>query len=279
MRTLVIGATGMLGRDIIDATPSGVELVWPRTGRIDLTKSELVQQALDDARPDCVINTAGYTAVDGAEDEPDAAAAVNGAAVTHLAVACANRDITLVHFSTDYVFSGRSDRPYREDDVCEPVGAYARSKRSGELGILQSGARGLIIRTQWLFGTHGRSFPRTMVHRASARLPTRVVDDQVGRPTYTRDLSQWTWALVQRRARGIVHAANAGTGTWFDVARRIFEHMDAADLLSPCSTSEYPTRAIRPANSVLDTSRLAALVGEPRWWMAALDEFLETVSS
>ena len=276
MRVLVLGSTGMLGHDLVAAAPRDVELVHSRLGRIDLTNDRLVQHALDETRPDHVVNAAGYTAVDRAEDEPGLAEAVNGRAVSHLAAACSARDITLVHFSTDYVFSGSSARPYREEDSSEPVGAYGRSKRAGEIGIAESGARALIVRTQWLFGVCGHSFPRTMWERAEARLKTRVVNDQVGRPTFSRDLSTWTWQLVRKGVVGTFHAANSGTATWFDVAQHVFQRAGAAGLLSSCSTADYPTRAVRPAYSVLDTSALEAQLGMPAApWTDALRRFMD----
>src|SRR5437870_1152763 len=187
----------MLGRDLVNAAPAGVAIVMPSVDRLDVTRHGAVEHALDETDPAWVINATGYTAVDRAEDEPDVAMLVNGAAVRNLAECCAARGIGLVHFSTDYVFSGRTSRPYREDDDCAPLNAYARSKRAGELAIMESGARALVVRTQWLFGEHGRSFPRTMHERATAGISTRVVDDQIGRPTYCRDLALVTWRLVE----------------------------------------------------------------------------------
>jgi dTDP-4-dehydrorhamnose reductase len=276
MRVLMFGAGGMLGRDLVATVPGDVELVWGEGRRVDLTDTAAVCAAIDATNPAYIVNAAGYTDVERAEDEPDAAEAVNGAAVSRLAAACAAHDTTLVHFSTDYVFPGHATRAWREEDRCEPVSAYARSKRSGELGIAASGARALVIRTQWLFGLHGRSFPRTMWERATERMPTRVVNDQWGRPTYSRDLAAWTWRLVGAGTLGTVHAANGGEATWFDVARPVFAQAGATELLSPCSTAEFPTRAARPRYSVLDTSLLTRLLGEePRPWDVALAEFLE----
>jgi dTDP-4-dehydrorhamnose reductase len=279
MRVLILGANGMLGRDVAAAAPAGVELVRSRLPRVDIADQRMVQRALDETRPRWVINAAGYTAVDRAEEELDAAMAINGLAVGIVAAACADRDVALVHFSSDYVFSGRSSLPYMEDDDREPVSVYGRSKLAGEIALAQSGARALLIRTQWLFGLHGRSFPRTMWERASARSRTRVVDDQWGRPTYTRDLAAWTWQLIKHGALGTVHAANAGSASWYEVASHVFERAGAAELLSPCSTTDYPTRAIRPPYSVLDTGLLEQLVGPPEPWTHALDRFLDELQS
>jgi dTDP-4-dehydrorhamnose reductase len=277
MRVWVIGASGMLGHDLVATMPASAERAIPSVGRVDVRTDALVRRALDELRPDVVVNASGYTAVDRAEEEPDVANEVNGRAVGRLAAECAARAIALVHFSTDYVFSGTSVRPYREDDACEPLNAYARSKRAGEIAIEASGVRALVIRTQWLFGEHGRSFPRTMIERATARQPTRVVDDQFGRPTYARDLAQWTWALVQRGAAGTIHAANAETATWFDVAQVIFTRLGASEHLRSCTTAEYPTPARRPKYSVLDTGKLNSMIGPVPSWSDALGRFLDRV--
>jgi dTDP-4-dehydrorhamnose reductase len=253
--------------------PASAERLIPAGGRVDIRDAALVRQTLDELRPDVVINASGYTAVDRAEDEAALAEEVNGRAVGGLAEACAERDIALVHFSTDYVFSGRASRPYVETDAGAPVNAYGRSKWMGELAIQASGAHALVLRTQWLFGIGNRSFPRTMLERALAHQPTRVVNDQTGRPTATRDLAAWTWLLIARGVSGTVHAANAGTATWYDVARQLFERVGRGDLLSPCSTADYPTRAERPRFSVLDTAKLERFTGPLPHWRESLADF------
>jgi dTDP-4-dehydrorhamnose reductase len=181
-----------------------------------------------------------------------------------------------VHVSTDYVFAGTASSPYEEGDPVAPVNAYGASKLRGEEAVLSSGAHTLVLRTQWLFGTAGGSFPRTMWERAVAGLPTRVVNDQMGRPTYTRDLAAATWALIARRAAGIVHVTNGGPpATWFAFAREVFVRAGAEALLAPCTTAEYPTPARRPTYSVLSTTRLETLLGGPLPdWRDGLDRFL-----
>jgi dTDP-4-dehydrorhamnose reductase len=277
MHVLLLGKDGMLGQDLLATAPpqfkvhSGTEVLGRR---LDITNRDRVIAAIARARPECVVNAAGYTKVDEAERETDRAIAVNATAVGALGEECAAHGIRVVHFSTDYVFPGNGSTPYRESDPTSPINAYGLSKLRGEHALAASGARALVIRTQWLFGRAGRSFPRTMWERATANQPTRVVNDQVGRPTYSRDLAQWTWRLVERGIDGIIHAANAGTATWFDVAARIFARAGAPDLLTPCTSAEYPTPAKRPAYSVLDTTMLEREIGPPRGWEDALDEFL-----
>lgn len=264
----------MLGSDIVSvATERGHELVMPGI-RVDITKRCDVDEAITRATPACVINAAALTAVDRAEALPAQAHLVNGAAVEYIASVCSQHGVPLVHFSTDYVFAGTSEVPYKEDDSRDALSVYGASKLAGERAIEASATDALVLRTQWLFGFNGRSFPRTMWDRAGQRLPTRVVNDQVGRPTFTRDLAEWTWRLVETGTRGVVNAANDGTASWYEIARIIFEARDAGECLTSCTTADYQTAAVRPAYSVLDISRLKALVGPVRHWNNSLDAFL-----
>jgi dTDP-4-dehydrorhamnose reductase len=277
MRALIFGAAGMLGTDLRATAPSGTTVIALDLAEADITDRAQVAAALHDARPDWVINAAAYTAVDRAESERAIAEAVNGIAPGYIAEEAVRRGVALVHYSTDYVFAGTATSPYREDDPVAPVNAYGESKLHGEAAVLASGAHALVLRTQWLFGRAGKSFPRTMWERATAALPTRVVSDQMGRPTYSRDLAAATWRLVAQRASGIVHAANAGEPvTWFDFAREVFARAGAETLVSPCATADYPTPARRPMYSVLCTKRLEQLlVGRLPDWQDGLRRFLD----
>lgn len=268
---VILGAGGMLGSDLVATAPASAELraaVDPETGaRVDITDQGAVNRVLDKVAPRVLINAAAYTRVDLAEEQRERAHAVNGVAPAQIAKECTRRGISFLHFSTDYVFPGTAQCPYRETDPVDPVNEYGRSKLAGEEGILASAANSLIIRTQWLFGSRGASFPRTMWDRAKKGLTTRVVDDQFGRPTYSRDLADATWRLIERDSTGVVHVANSGTASWFDVASAVFTTVGAESLLTRCTTADYPTRARRPAFSVLDTSRLEAMLGAelPPW--------------
>jgi dTDP-4-dehydrorhamnose reductase len=186
----------------------------------------------------------------------------------------------VVHFSTDYVFDGTASDPYQEDSPAHPINTYGASKLAGENALKQSQARFLIIRTQWLFGVHGKSFPRTMWERATAGARTKVVCDQTGRPTYSGDLARAVWDLAGRTACGVLHVTNHGKATWFDIAARIFAHLGRSDLLMTCLTADYPTAAQRPRDSVLDTTRFERLAGASlRAWPDAVDEFLRTLET
>jgi dTDP-4-dehydrorhamnose reductase len=265
----------MLGTDFVANATDGANILPTPAERLDVTNRIAIARALDQARPAWVVNAAGFTRVDDAEDDVARAEAVNGTAVRALGEECAQRGIRVLHFSTDYVFPGTGSVPYRESDPADPVNAYGRSKLLGERGLVDSGARTLIIRTQWLFGLAGRSFPRTMWERAVRGQATRVVNDQTGRPTYTVDVALAAWRLIGQDARGIVHAANSGTATWFEVARHVFERAGVPHLVSPCRSDDFPTRARRPAYSVLDTSKLESALGTPLPpWHDALDRFI-----
>ncbi len=276
MRVLLLGGSGMLGTDIAASAPEGITVSAPRRPEVDLTQAETITGALDRVAPAWVINAAAYTAVDRAEEERPAADAVNAVAPRMLGAECARRGVRVVHFGTDYVFDGEGRTPYSETDPVKPVNAYGQGKLDGERALIDSGADVLVLRIQWLFGSAGRSFPRTMWERARAGMRTRVVDDQVGRPTSTVDLAAAMWQLVAIDASGLFHAANAGPhASWFDVAREVFHHARADEMLERCSTADYPTPARRPAFSVLDTSRLEKALETPLPdWRISLRRFL-----
>lgn len=279
MRVMILGAGGMLGQHLVSSAPATVTLLPFTRAELDITDGRAVAVTATAERPNVIINSAAYTAVDRAETERDAAFRVNADAVGELGRIAHTIGARVIHFSTDYVFDGRATEPYTEESPTSPVNAYGASKLAGENALRQSQASFLIIRTQWLFGLHGKSFPRTMRDRALAGTPTKVVDDQTGRPTYGGDLAPLVWTLVERGVNGRLHATNGGSGTWFDVAQHIFARYHRRDLLSRCATSAYPTAAQRPRYSVLNTSRLERLVGGGlREWPQALDHFLDGAS-
>jgi len=270
MRVLLLGAGGMLGHDLAASAPPKVTLVPLTRAQLDITRNAAVAAALAELRPDVVINAAAYTLVDRAEAESQAALAVNGAAVGQLGRLARQAKARVVHFSTDYVFDGTATVPYGEECPRHPVNAYGMTKAAGEKDLQSSGATYLIVRTQWLFGEHGTSFPKTMWERAR-------VNDQLGRPTYARDLAAAVWRLIGWSACGLMHLTNHGQATWFDVAARVFARAGRPDLLTPCATADYPTKAKRPRYSVLDTERAEqALGGALPTWEDAIDRFLSS---
>jgi dTDP-4-dehydrorhamnose reductase len=243
---------------------------------------------LDRTRPDVVVNAAAYTAVDRAEDDIEAAFRANAEGPGRLAGECAARSVALVHYSTDYVFDGQGSRPYREDDATAPVGVYGHSKLAGEQAIADSGARYLILRTAWVYGLHGANFLRTMLRVGADRDELRVVADQRGTPTPAWLIADATADILRKdfAESGIVNLVAAGETTWHGFADAIFDEAMSAGLISrrpvvtAITTADYPTRASRPAYSVLDTNRLRQLLGvEPPSWRQALQKTLAAARS
>jgi dTDP-4-dehydrorhamnose reductase len=241
---------------------------------LDVTDCDAVAAAVHTILPDTIVNCAAFTAVDAAENDEEAARAVNATAVAHLAEASNEVGASLVQISTDYVFDGASSRPYREDDATGPLGAYGRTKLAGEAAA--AGARGhLVVRTAWLFGD-GANFVAAIRRQLDGGARTlRVVADQTGCPTYAVDLAEAILRLGERGARGLLHVVNDGSASWCDFAREIVLLLGAAAEVEPITTAQARRPAPRPAYSVLDASRAASLLGRPLpSWQDALGRYL-----
>ena len=267
MRLLITGAGGMLATDVVAAASArGHEVVGLGRDRLDVSVREAVLDAVVRERPDAVINCAAYTNVDGAEADPDAAAAVNAAGAGFVAAAAAAVGAWVLHVSTDYVFDGEKGTPYLESDPTGPRSVYGSTKLLGERAVaLAAPDTHTIVRTSWLFGVAGHCFPATMLRLASERDLLTVVDDQVGCPTFTGHLAQALVELADGEPHGgIVHLAAAGEGSWYDFAVEIMREADANVEVRPCSTAEFPRPARRPAYSVLRSERAGAPV-LPDW--------------
>jgi dTDP-4-dehydrorhamnose reductase len=277
---VIIGSTGMLGSELMAACTRRDQAVKGFAGpdEIDITDERAVRVLIAREDPSVVINATGYTDVDGAEADPAAAELVNRAGVAHLARACRDAGALFVHYSTDYIFDGRAERPYLPDDRAAPLSVYGRTKLAGEREVTASGCRALIIRASWLFAPQGHNFVRTILKLAAERPKLDVVDDQRGRPTYAPDLAQMTLRLLDRGGRGVYHAANDGQCTWFGLAQAIVEGAGLSCDVRPCRTADFPRPAPRPAYSVLDLGGTATLVGRPRTWQAALADCLEQLA-
>jgi dTDP-4-dehydrorhamnose reductase len=278
MKVLLLGASGMLGTDLAASAPAAVQLYAAPRSALDITNEQSMARRIADTRPDIVINAAAYTRVDAAESESAVSYRVNSEAVGSIGRLAAKHAALVVHFSTDYVFDGEAQDDYPEDAKTNPLNVYGASKLAGEHQLANSGAPFLIIRTQWLFGIHGRSFPRTMLERARTQQITRVVSDQWGRPTFTVDLARATWELLLAGARGYVHIANTGRTNWYELAKAVFRSEDAEALLTPCRTEDFPTPARRPIRAVLSTNRAERLLGHPLPpWLDAVERFLSVL--
>lgn len=281
MRLLLLGGNGQVGRMLRRVLPAlGEVIVATRDGAAadvaaDLDQPQALPALVRQIAPDVVVNAAAYTAVDRAESEPEAAFRANAEAPAALAQGCAATGALLVHYSTDYVFDGRSARPYREDDATAPLGVYGVSKRAGEEAIRASGARHMILRTAWVYAAQGRNFLRTMLRLAAEREELRVVADQVGAPTPAAWIADATGQLLRQEvpASGTWHLTAAGETSWHGFAQAIMDEAQAAGLLArrprvlPITSAEYPTPARRPAYSVLDTAKLQRDFGiaPPAW--------------
>jgi dTDP-4-dehydrorhamnose reductase len=257
---LVTGAGGMLGSDLVRDGVLGLT-----RADLDVTDADAVARALADVQPDVVINCAAWTDVDGAESGEEAATELNGRAAGIVAAAAREVGAAVVYPSTDYVFDGAGDRPYVESDPVAPQSGYGRSKLAGEEAVAAANERHFIVRTSWLFGTHGRNFVDTMLELGRDRDELKVVDDQVGRPTYTGDLADALLELARSDAYGVHHIAGGGEPcSWYEFAATIFDQASLSVRLAPCTTEEFPRPAPRPAYSVLDSER-ADPIGLPDW--------------
>jgi len=256
---LILGANGMLGRDLATVFPEA-RLCGHKN--LDITDEAAVKAYILEMKPDLVINAAAYTNVDGCEDEPETAFTVNGDAPGYIAAACREAGVRLVHYSTDYVFDG-SKKEYVESDQPNPINVYGASKLRGEQKIAENMDDYRIIRTSWLFGRHGKNFVETIRHLSKENETVRVVTDQVGKPTYTVDLARKT-AEIAECPPGIYHVTNDGVCSWYEFARAF------ALNVVPCSSSEFPRKARRPAYSVLANTKTSPM----RPWKEALEDYL-----
>jgi dTDP-4-dehydrorhamnose reductase len=275
MRLLVTGSRGQLGRALQHAAPKhGHEFFGYDLPELDITDPAGVQAAVAGVRPDAVINCAAFTAVDAAEKQEAAALAVNGTGVTNVARAAEAAGALLLQLSTDYVFDGKADRPYREGDPAKPISAYGRTKLAGERAA-ELARRHLILRTAWLFGD-GANFVAGIRRQIDAGAKTlRVVSDQRGCPTYTVDLADTLLRLLTTSAQGVIHVVNAGNATWFEFAQEIVRQLGSDVEVVPISTADGARQASRPASSVLDTSELRRILGsELAPWQDALKRYL-----
>jgi len=276
MRILLTGKNGQVGRELQHLLPSLGTVVAFSREELDLTSADAISKTMRDVRPDIVVNAAAYTAVDRAEQEPGKAFAINGTAPGLIAEEAQRTDAFVVHYSTDYVFDGTKKMPYLETDKPNPLSAYGHSKVTGENAIRASGAAHFIFRTSWVYAAHGSNFVHTILRLARERDELKIVDDQIGAPTWARTIAETTLAALRSQYRdhsGLYHLTATGAVTWFGFAKAILAEAKSLrpDLripeITPITTSEYPLPAPRPANSRLDNTRLHTVLGlsNPGW--------------
>jgi dTDP-4-dehydrorhamnose reductase len=277
MRILVTGAKGMLGRDLVKILSGRFDVAGIDIEEADITRVEGIRLAVRDRDPEFIVHAAAYTDVDGCETDSDAAFRVNAIGTRNVARCAAERDIPILYISTDFVFNGEKSTPYREYDPTGPINEYGYSKQAGEEFVRFLHDKFYIVRTAWLFGRHGRNFVDTILRGFPRNGVMRVVNDQVGSPTYTRDLSETIAELISRGAGyGIYHITNGGSCSWYDFAARILDIADRRDVtLEAISTVESGRVALRPANSVLENRALRIEGIKPlRPWEEALADYL-----
>jgi dTDP-4-dehydrorhamnose reductase len=269
MRFAITGAAGMLGQDLVAAvSAAGHEALPFARGDLDITDGRAVERALRSAAPGVVINCAAWTDVDGAERDEAGAVAVNGDGAGNVARAAAGCGAWTIHVSSDYVFDGGKASPYLESDPVGPLSGYGRSKLAGERAVAaEAPERHTIVRSSWLFGAGGPCFPATILRLVAERDELKVVDDQVGCPTFTVHLANALVDLGAREARtaGVLHVAGGGQCSWFDFAREIVGAGAVSCEVKPCSTAEMPRPATRPAYSVLRSERGEDAPSLPDW--------------
>ena len=277
LKILISGKTGQVAVELQKHLAGLGELIVLGRDVLDLSQPDQIRAQVRAHKPDLLIIAAAHTAVDQAENEPELAFAINAIAPGVFAEEAAALGIPLIHYSTDYVFDGRKPAPYTEDDATNPLGVYGKSKLAGELAIAASGAQHLILRTSWVYSTHGKNFLLTMQRLLQERSELRVVADQVGAPTWAGTIAQSTRALIERwqsgdaAAWGTYHLTASGETSWFGFTQAIAGHLTAQGkacaTLEPIPASAYPTPAARPQNSRLDCSKLAREwgVAQPDW--------------
>jgi dTDP-4-dehydrorhamnose reductase len=274
---VITGGAGMLGSALVDLAPAGVQALGVDLSDGDLSQLEGARLALAASRPQVVIHCAAYTDVDGCTRDPQRAFLHNATAARNVAVVCRELGARLLALSTDYVFDGTKGSPYAEQDLPNPLNPYGESKLAAERLVAHELPDHLIVRTQWLYGPGGKNFVASMVARARTGGELRVVADQWGSPTYTRDLARGLWQAALSPARGLVHLTNAGAATWADLAEAALRAAGLDSVpVQRLSAADWPTPTVRPRYSVLDNQRWVRLGFTPlRRWEAAVDEYVQ----
>ncbi len=286
MRILVTGRNGQVGGELTQSLQGLGEVIALDRAQLDLLQPAAIRTAMRELQPSLVINAAAYTAVDAAEADEDTAFRINADAPRVLAEEAERLGAALIHYSTDYVFDGSKQDPWLEDDATAPLSAYGRSKLAGEQAIAEVGGIHLILRTSWVYGLSGKNFLLTMLKLAETRDELSIVDDQVGAPTWSRTIAEATAAIIRDTGEaaqlaalsGIYHLCAGGHTSWFGFAQAIFaqSNLSRQPTLRPITTAEYPTPAMRPRNSMLNTDKFRRTFGDLPAWEDALAACLQS---
>ncbi|MCG7939628.1 MAG: dTDP-4-dehydrorhamnose reductase [Candidatus Thiodiazotropha lotti] len=280
-KILLIGCDGQVGWELqrslaVLADVTATSLCGSYGYALDLLDSDAINKAVAETEPDYIVNAAAHTAVDKAESEVELSKQLNAEAPAQLARLAAEHDAVFIHYSTDFVFDGQSERPYREEDPTAPLGVYGQTKLEGEQRILATEATAMVFRTSWVYGNHGHNFMKTMLRLFHEKDELKVVDDQIGAPTWSRMIAEVTAQVIGQlhsgvkhadELKGIYHLTSSGETSWYGFARQILELSGESCSLLPIATHKYPTPARRPAYSVLDNSKLSQMfrLSMPNW--------------
>ena len=279
MRVLVTGISGQLGHDVVIALNERChEAIGVDRSKMDLTDNSQIREFIKECSPDAIIHCAAYTAVDNAEDNEELCRQINATAVREIAKCAKELDIPMIYISTDYVFDGSKDGEYTEDDITNPINVYGKTKLEGESyvqGILE---KYYIVRISWVFGENGNNFIDTMIKLSKDRDELNVIDDQVGSPTYTKDLAPILVDMIESDKYGIYHVTNEGFCSWYEFAKEIFKIANINTKVNPIQACQYPTKAKRPSNSKMNKNKLIKSdFNELRNWKHALKEYIADI--
>jgi len=277
-KVLITGADGQLGFELQRTVPNGYECIVTDKDNLDITDADAVNAFISNQKPDVIINSAAYTAVDKAEEEVDLATAINATGAENLAQACKDNNIQFMQISTDFVFDGKGHTPYLVDSPAKPEGMYGITKQKGDELVQQIlGDDAFIIRTSWLYSAHGNNFVKTMLRFMAEREELSIIADQIGTPTWANSLAQAVWVAVENNVTGMHHWSDAGVASWYDFAYAIMEEgvasglLDKTITLNAITTADYPTPARRPCYSVMDkTTTWKSLGFKSEHWRVAL---------
>lgn len=280
MKILVTGATGQLGHDVAEELAKrGHEPIGVGSADMDITSEEQVRKMFDRVRPEAVVHCAAYTAVDRAEDEPELCRRINAEGTRRIARFCREYGCKLLYISTEYVFEGEGERPWEPDDTPNPLNVYGQSKYEGEQAVQECLDKYFIVRISWVFGLHGGNFVRTMLRLGRERGAVKVVDDQIGSPTYTRDLSILLADMAESEKYGIYHASNEGFCSWYEFAAEIFRKAGLRVDVTPVDSGSFPTKARRPHNSRMNKDKIVKNgFNKLSSWQDALGRYLRELS-
>lgn len=257
MKVLVTGVKGQLGHDVVKELLSrNHQAIGVDIEEMDITDAEKVRKVIGGAGCEAVIHCAAYTAVDAAEDNEALCRRINAQGTENIARVCQEQNISMMYLSTDYVFSGDGEQPWKPDDKKQPLNVYGQTKYEGELVVQKYLNRYFIIRISWVFGLNGGNFIKTMLNLGKTRDVITVVNDQVGSPTYTKDLAVLMVDMIESEKYGIYHASNEGLCSWYEFANEIFKQVGISVTVKPVTSDEYPSRAKRPSNSRMDKTKL-----------------------